>query len=98
MLQTASVPRPETLPFQGSQENTTAQATSSVHPSSVFVQQTTHGAAQFTVYEELKHMAARSGQLPSDPDRPISSVETTLFAAASKLAASITTYPSQVVR
>eukprot|EP00983_Pelagomonas_calceolata_P083217 1156115-Pelagomonas_calceolata.AAC.3 len=59
------------------------------------IQQTTHGAAQFTVYEELKHMAARAGQAPTDPDRPISSFQTTVYAATSKLAASVLTYPSQ---
>ncbi|KAF5843664.1 mitochondrial carrier domain-containing protein [Dunaliella salina] len=62
------------------------------------VLQTTHGAAQFTVYEELKHMAARAGQSPTDPDRAISSFQTTVFAATSKFAASVLTYPSQVVR
>lgn len=45
----------------------------------VRVQQTAHGAVQFTVYEEFKHMAARWGATsPSQPDRPITSLETSV--------------------
>ena len=63
------------------------------------LQQTCHGAVQFTVYEELKHAAARgfgAASTSSDADRPISSFETSVYAATSKLSASIITYPSQV--
>ncbi len=61
-------------------------------------QQTCHGAVQFTVYEELKHAAAGSfgAASTSESDRPISSFETSVYAATSKLSASIITYPSQV--
>ncbi len=62
-------------------------------------QQTTHGAIQFTVYEELKHAAARWGATSSQqPDRRVGSLETSGAAALSKLTASVVTYPSQVVR
>ena len=60
--------------------------------------QTCHGAIQFTVYEELKYLARRFG-VEADrqqPDRTITSLETSLYAATSKLAASVTTYPAQV--
>ncbi|KAG2499591.1 hypothetical protein HYH03_002532 [Edaphochlamys debaryana] len=59
---------------------------------------TTHGAVQFTVYDELKYLASRMGRSPDEPDRQLGSGELSLFAASSKLTASITTYPSQVVR
>jgi hypothetical protein len=46
------------------------------------LQQTTHGAVQFTVYEELKHMAARWGAASeSTPDRQVTSLETSVGAA-----------------
>ncbi|PNW71340.1 hypothetical protein CHLRE_16g650200v5 [Chlamydomonas reinhardtii] len=65
------------------------------------VLQTMHGAVQFTVYDELKYLAARWG--PRAPgqegeERRLGSGELSLFAASSKLTASVTTYPSQVVR
>ena len=54
---------------------------------------------QFTVYEELKHFALRWGSPPlSTPTRDITSFEASLCAAASKLAASVITYPVQVIR
>lgn len=60
-----------------------------------------HGAVQFTVYDELKYLAARWG--PRAPgqegeERRLGSGELSLFAASSKLTASVTTYPSQVGR
>ncbi len=38
-------------------------------------QQTTHGAVQFTVYDELKHLAARWGAAPDGPDRKLGTGE-----------------------
>lgn len=95
------------------------------------LQQSTHGAVQFAVYEELKYFASRinrlptllpgaetpagkdasgssssgssgsSGGQPGSGDgkaqaRTLSSAELSLFAAASKLSASVFTYPTQV--
>ncbi len=74
-----------------------------------------HGAIQFAVYEELKHLAAAGYQAPawlrnyssaphvggtneSRRRRVVSSSEITAAGALSKLAASIVTYPFQVVR
>lgn len=62
------------------------------------VLQTTHGAVQFAVYDELKYLASRLGRGPEEGERQLGSGELSLFAAASKLTASVTTYPSQVVR
>ena len=63
-----------------------------------------HGAIQFAVYEELKSAAYHLrdfirplGKDVSD-DRTLSSAEITACGALSKMAASIVTYPSQVVR
>lgn len=61
--------------------------------------QSTHGAIQFSVYEELKYISARFRAPNEDgSERAASSVETSLFAACSKLSASIITYPTQVIR
>ncbi|PNH11010.1 Mitochondrial folate transporter/carrier [Tetrabaena socialis] len=60
--------------------------------------QTTHGAIQFAVYDELKYFSSRTGRSPDEADRQPGSVELSLFAAASKLTASVSTYPSQVIR
>ena len=67
-----------------------------------------HGAIQFAVYEELKTAAVHlrdfvrplSGDVVADStsDRILSSAEITACGALSKLAASVVTYPSQVVR
>lgn len=62
------------------------------------MQQTAHGAIQFTAYEELKHLAARAGRRPGSADRSLSSAEVSAYGAASKFLAAITTYPTQVVR
>ncbi|GLC40043.1 hypothetical protein PLESTB_001517000 [Pleodorina starrii] len=62
------------------------------------VLQTTHGAVQFAVYDELKYVASRFGRSSDEADRQLGSGELSLFAASSKLTASVTTYPSQVVR
>ena len=55
--------------------------------------QVSHGAIQFMVYEDLKERTTRpaSGAQRAPP----SSAEITAMGAASKLAASIATYPSQ---
>lgn len=79
--------------------------------------QVSHGAIQFAVYEELKHLAAAGYQTPSwlqgnssalrggggtsksqSQRRVVTSSEITAAGALSKLAASIVTYPFQVVR
>ena len=52
--------------------------------------QTSHGAIQFTAYEELKHWMS--------PNKPPSSLETSICAVLSKLVATLTTYPAQVIR
>lgn len=73
-----------------------------------------HGAIQFAVYEELKALAqgfegfthplgAQGGNSGSStgagqPKRMLTSAEITACGALSKLAASVATYPSQVVR
>jgi solute carrier family 25 (mitochondrial folate transporter), member 32 len=64
-----------------------------------------HGAIQFAVYEELKSAAYHLrdfirplGASSVSEDRTLSSAEITACGALSKLAASIVTYPSQVVR
>eukprot|EP00798_Chlamydomonas_sp_ICE-L_P006959 gene6959-2230_t len=72
------------------------------------VLQTFHGSIQFAVYEELKLRASKGGLFfwtqgseqgsEHGSMRPVSSFETSVCAAASKLAASVITYPSQVVR
>ncbi|KAG2441614.1 hypothetical protein HXX76_003234 [Chlamydomonas incerta] len=70
------------------------------------VLQTMHGAVQFAVYDELKFLASRWGPRPPGQqegaagggERQLGSGELSLFAASSKLTASVTTYPSQVVR
>ncbi|GIL48205.1 hypothetical protein Vafri_4889 [Volvox africanus] len=62
------------------------------------VLQTMHGAVQFAVYDELKYFASRLGRSAEETDRQLGSGELSLFAASSKLTASVTTYPSQVVR
>lgn len=77
-----TVTRSHTLPHSGT-----------LHSS---VKQTTHGAVQFAVYDELKYLASRLGRGPEEGERQLGSGELSLFAAASKLTASVTTYPSQV--
>eukprot|EP00884_Botryococcus_braunii_P010077 jgi/Botrbrau1/19070/Bobra.0785s0001.1 len=76
-----------------------------------------HGAIQFTVYEEMKRLVARIslppprgqeriGRGPSERGQPpenngglsLSPATISLMGAASKLCASLVTYPSQVVR
>jgi solute carrier family 25 folate transporter 32 len=52
--------------------------------------QTSHGAIQFTAYEELKHWLS--------PNKSPSSLETSICAVLSKLVATLATYPAQVVR
>ncbi|KAL6745604.1 mitochondrial substrate carrier [Haematococcus lacustris] len=59
--------------------------------------QTSHGAIQFTVYEELKEWTRRVAG-PGQAQRSPSALDTSMAAAASKLAASLATYPTQVVR
>ncbi|KAH7624650.1 hypothetical protein Ndes2526B_g00011 [Nannochloris sp. 'desiccata'] len=64
-----------------------------------------HGAIQFAVYEELKSAAYHLrdfirplGARNVSEDKTLSSAEITACGALSKMAASIVTYPSQVVR
>lgn len=59
--------------------------------------QVSHGAIQFMVYEELKALTAGAGAYAHDTGRSsLSSVQISLMGAASKLVASLATYPSQV--
>ena len=65
------------------------------------VMQVSHGAIQFMVYEELKAAAMRAGRghLVSgqgDKMHALSSIDISLIGAASKLVASVATYPTQV--
>lgn len=55
-----------------------------------------HGALQFMAYEELKKL--RSSYFGTPIDKKLSSVEYVIMAALSKIFASGTTYPYQVVR
>ncbi|KAL3144844.1 hypothetical protein ABBQ38_001950 [Trebouxia sp. C0009 RCD-2024] len=58
-----------------------------------------HGAIQFMVYEELKALTAGAGEYAKDTGRSsLSAGQISVIGAASKLAASVVTYPSQVVR
>ena len=61
--------------------------------------QVSHGAIQFMVYEELKSVASgwRSSQR-NGRHRTVSSPEIMGIGALSKLAATVITYPTQVVR
>lgn len=52
--------------------------------------QTSHGAIQFTAYEELKHWMS--------PSAPPNSLQTSICAVLSKLVATLSTYPAQVIR
>ena len=61
--------------------------------------QVSHGAIQFMVYEELKKLASGplwQGQGNGQQRQPLTSLEISVIGAASKLVASIATYPSQV--
>jgi solute carrier family 25 folate transporter 32 len=62
------------------------------------VLQTAHGAIQFAAYEELKHLASRAGQPQGSADRSLTSAEVSVYGAASKFLAAVSTYPTQVVR
>lgn len=62
--------------------------------------QVSHGAIQFMVYEELKKVA--SGPLMREDlnnfgKHSLTALEASVIGAVSKLAASIVTYPSQVL-
>jgi hypothetical protein len=50
------------------------------------------------VYEELKKVASGPLMRQSPGSPPLSSLEISVIAAVSKLAASVATYPSQVAR
>ena len=58
--------------------------------------QVSHGAIQFMVYEELKKAARGSFGTRRGGTGQLSSAEISFMGAASKLVASIATYPSQV--
>lgn len=58
--------------------------------------QVSHGAIQFMVYEELKKAARGSFGTRLGGTGELSSAEISFMGAASKLVASIATYPSQV--
>lgn len=58
--------------------------------------QVSHGAIQFMVYEELKRLMSKG---PSGTEsRTLTSLEITLVGAASKLFATLSTYPFSVSR
>lgn len=58
-----------------------------------------HGAIQFMVYEELKALTAGAGEYAKDTGRSsLSAAQISVMGATSKLAASVVTYPSQVIR
>ena len=67
--------------------------------------QVSHGAIQFMVYEELKKLAAGPlwqgppalGAQQQQQQQQLSSLKISTIGAASKLVASIATYPSQVI-
>lgn len=61
----------------------------------MLLQQTAHGAIQFAVYEEFKHVAARFAQTDSQSDRQLTSLEVSAYGALSKLVAAVSTYPTQ---
>lgn len=58
--------------------------------------QVSHGAIQFMVYEELKKVASGPLMRANGDTQPLTGLEVSFMGAASKLAASIVTYPSQV--
>lgn len=59
--------------------------------------QVSHGAIQFMVYEELKSLTAGATEYAKDTGRSsLSPGQISFMGAASKLAASVVTYPSQV--
>ena len=60
--------------------------------------QVSHGAIQFMVYEELKALTAGAGEYAKDTGRSsLSAAQISVMGAVSKLAASVVTYPSQVL-
>ncbi|KAK1363526.1 Folate transporter 1, chloroplastic [Heracleum sosnowskyi] len=64
--------------------------------------QVTHGAIQFTAYEELRkafvNYRSEDGETNMSSDNLLSSVDYATLGASSKLAAVLVTYPSQVMR
>ncbi|CAI9110852.1 OLC1v1010942C1 [Oldenlandia corymbosa var. corymbosa] len=62
--------------------------------------QVTHGAIQFTAYEELRKafIERRSEESGGNSDDSLDSVDYAVLGASSKLAAIFTTYPFQVIR
>lgn len=57
-------------------------------------EQVSHGAIQFMVYEELKRVLSKGSA--EAPSRTLTSLEITLVGAASKLFATLSTYPLAV--
>lgn len=70
------------------------------HKAALLCLQVSHGAIQFMVYEELKAASLRAGRghLSGQGDKmhALSSIDISVIGAVSKLAASLTTYPTQV--
>ncbi|KAK9165431.1 hypothetical protein Scep_000622 [Stephania cephalantha] len=63
--------------------------------------QVSHGAIQFTVYEELRQLVVgfkSRGKTAHDSDKLLNSVDYAVLGASSKLAAMLFTYPYQVIR
>ncbi|KAJ6832459.1 folate transporter 1, chloroplastic [Iris pallida] len=61
----------------------------------------THGAIQFTVYEELRKLAVHVKEERTnhkDGDKLLNSIDYTILGASSKFAAIMLTYPYQVIR
>ena len=66
-------------------------------PEVLLGEQVSHGAIQFMVYEELKSLTAGATEYAKDTGRSsLSAAQISFMGAASKLAASVVTYPSQV--
>ncbi|KAK3032276.1 hypothetical protein RJ639_036233 [Escallonia herrerae] len=68
-----------------------------------FLMQVTHGAIQFTAYEELRkvvvgYKSKESELSSSSADDLLNSIDYATLGASSKLAAILLTYPSQVIR
>ena len=79
-----------------SQAADTGTSTERIIVTFVFTLQVSHGAIQFMVYEELKKAARSPLGAKAGGSGELSSAQISVMGAASKLVASIATYPSQV--